>query len=799
MNRYLLLLTFLGYCTWLQAQTDKNCAFSLSGSVIDEHDRSSLEFATIFLIEVNRGVVADSTGFYSINKLCEGRYTVVVSHVSCQPDTLSLLIDKNTRQDLYLEHHAEALGQITIVGRGLAVQNSDRERTIGLNTIERYSQRNLGDVLKELPGVSSLNTGNNIVKPVIQGLYGSRIITVNHGVRMQDMEWGDEHGAMIDVNTAGQIKLISGGSALRYGGDALAGVILVEQPEVPQDTITGRTLLSGASNGLGGNITSEINISGKRGWFVKLQGTLRRFGDYRAPDYQLTNTGVFDKGASFSAGRHTSKGRFDAYYSIYDKDVAILAASHVGNIGDLVNAINSGQPQIIEDFSYEIGLPKQEVTHQMATLRLQRHTAMGSFQFQYDFQQNHRFEFDKRVGEDRNQPAIDLKLSTHSVTGYLSFNQDRDLPMETGLMYRYQNNFANPATGIRRLIPDYDKYEIGVYLNGSYQLSDRVALDGGLRFDFSRIDALKFYRKSRWEERGYQEDFPDIVVREYPTQLLTNPKFDYNNFSYTAGMIYHWEQNELRFNYAFVQRAPNPAELFSDGLHQGAARIELGDLRIEQEASHKLSFNWVGRKGMWDWNLAPYFNLVRDFVVLEPTGVEYTIRGSFPVWEYHQIDANIAGIDGELTANWDDNWQSNHSAMYIYGQDTEGDRPLINMPAPQTRNSVSFIRNSWKSLRITLESIYTFKQHRYPNNNFMVFVPETDSFQELDISSPPGGYHLLNLYASMEFEIFKTATVDLGISLVNMTNTRYRDYLNRLRYFADETGRSFEFNMTFNY
>ena len=105
----------------------------------------------------------------------------------------------------------------------------------------------------------------------------------------------------------------------------------------------------------------------------------------------------------------------------------------------------------------------------------------------------------------------------------------------------------------------------------------------------------------------------------------------------------------------------------------------------------------------------------------------------------------------------------------------------------------------WNALEITLESIYTFEQNRFPNNNFLVFIPETDSFEELDISTPPDGYHLLNLHASIDVALGNKNSLQVGFSVNNITNTRYRDYLNRLRFFADELGRSFEFSFAFNY
>ena len=45
------------------------------------------------------------------------------------------------------------------------------------------------------------------------------------------------------------------------------------------------------------------------------------------------------------------------------------------------------------------------------------------------------------------------------------------------------------------------------------------------------------------------------------------------------------DKNSFVFNYGLSNRAPNVSELFSDGLHHSAARIELGDLRLKKESS----------------------------------------------------------------------------------------------------------------------------------------------------------------------------------------------------------------------
>jgi iron complex outermembrane receptor protein len=89
-----------------------------------------------------------------------------------------------------------------------------------------------------------------------------------------------------------------------------------------------------------------------------------------------------------------------------------------------------------------------------------------------------------------NAVNIDYKKSLH------------DWNIKTGVNGSFQNNFANPATGIKPLIPNFNRVEFGTYGIVSYDLSDSFSIDTGLRYDYSRVDAAKFYLKSRWEERG---------------------------------------------------------------------------------------------------------------------------------------------------------------------------------------------------------------------------------------------------------------------------------------------------------
>ena len=157
-------------------------------------------------------------------------------------------------------------------------------------------------------------------------------------------------------------------------------------------------------------------------------------------------------------------------------------------------------------------------------------------------------------------------------------------------MGSYQNNIA-PNTGVRRLIPDYDKYDFGAYLIGDYRSSDQWLFEIGARFDYTQMDVFKYYRTSFWESRNYDQLFAELVVEEFGNQILTNPKLNFQNGSGTFGIVHNLdEKHKLFFNYSLTSRIPNPSELFSEGLHHSASRIELGDLTFNPEIGQKLSF-----------------------------------------------------------------------------------------------------------------------------------------------------------------------------------------------------------------
>jgi len=782
-------------CCSMQSYS-QDCNNTLYGSLLDIHDGSVLTGATVIVAQTGVGVLTDLDGNFVISNLCSATYQLQISHPSCSTKAFSVLIKDDTQKIFKLEHHLESLNEIIVSGKKTnRATKSIYENLVDQQTITTFSSGSLGDALNSISGVSSLNTGNTVVKPMINGLHSSRVLIINNGVQMQDQEWGAEHAPSIDINAVGTLKVIKGAGALQYGGNAIGGVVIASAPKVPLlDSLYGKTILSGSSNGLGGTVSSSLTRSNQNGLYTAFQGSLKRYGDFNAPNYNLSNTGVFERNIAATIGFNRIDYGVEAYYSLFKNEIGILRASHIGGAEDQVQAIASPVPSIINDFTYNIDAPRQDVTHHLARIKgFKNIENIGLISLQYDYQQNNRLEFDVRRGSNKDKASVDLVLDTQTLTIDVASDISEKLTTKFGIVGSLQTNYANPETGVRRLIPDYDKYSIAGFASGNYDINQKWVLEAGFRFDYTHMNVFKFYRRSFWQDRGYDNQFSDLVVEEIGNQLLVNPKLDFYNPSFTIGSKYSFGLYKLFANYSLSSRAPNASEQFSEGLHHSASRIELGDLQFTSETAHKISLTLQKIGERVNFTITPFATKIDDFILIEPTGIRQTIRGNFQVWEYRQTQAQMYGLDLDANLSLTDNVRFVHQFSLVKGYDKTSNEPLISMPAANTLNSLVYTNPNFNNISIAIQSNYVFRQNEFPNTNFEVVLP--DSIQTVDISTPPSGYHLLNLNITAAIR----PDMQVGLYVNNLLNTSYRNYLNRLRYYADDVGRNITLQLKYNY
>ncbi|MDR3273144.1 MAG: TonB-dependent receptor [Flavobacteriaceae bacterium] len=786
-----------------------NCRWGLSGKIADVHTGEPLDSVQITITNLDGNLkyetYSNGNGEYSIKPLCEGNYKIIVYHPDCSPKIFKLSVDKNTKRNFSLEHHEKELQEVLTVGRTQGRTKTSAESRLSGKQIAEYSETNIGTALSSISGVSAFSTGANIVKPVIHGLHSSRVPILNNGIRQEDQQWGVEHAPDIDLNAAQSLTVIKGAGALEYAGDAVGGIVLVEPKSLTKkDTLLGSVLTSYISNGRGGNVSANVEKGFGNGLSFSLQGTYKRLGDFSAPDYNLSNTGM--KENDFSAQVEYQKKRLGikGFYSYFGTNIGILKASSIGNLENLVEAINNRTPLIINPFSKEINAPRQTVTHQLAKLNAYTLFDVGKMSFTYGFQRNHREEYDLRRSEYADKPAVDLELTTHSFNFDFEHFEIHKFRGKAGLMYTYQKNFPIAGTGVSPLIPYYQKYNYGAYWTETYKASDRLTFEGGLRYDFQNIEALKLYTKSRWKSLGYDSLYSDLIVQDFGLSYLVNPMLNYNGFATVLGVNYQLgKSTDLTFNYSFSSRAPNAGELFSDGLHESAAAVEIGDLALKNEKSNKLIANLKTHLFNYrlKFELTLHYNYIHDFINEIPSGAEYSIRGAFPVWKYMQTNAEIFGADVDGSYQFSPHWNLITRFSIIYGQDTQYTLPLMNMPPTQWVNSLEYRNNDWEGFFSRLTSTSVFRKQRFPDYNFPVQVVRNGELvsEMLDISTPPSGFQLFDFESGFSLHITKKNHLDFSFSIKNIFNVSYREYLNRLRYYADEAGRNFVLKAQYNF
>lgn len=743
----------------------QDCQITLQGKVLDEHDLSPLEFTSVYLVESGIGTLADSSGYYMITGLCPGTYTLMASHVGCDPVEMQILLTKDTVIDLFAEHHIEILETITATAYKVAEAPSQTRSELSGVGLERLQGRSLAQMLSGISGVNIVRTGPGIGKPMIHGLYGNRILIVQNDVRQEGQQWGVDHAPEIDPTVAGKLTVIKGAEGVRYGPDALGGVILVTPDPLPRSAGMQGTVLSELqSNGWGGKIGATVQ-GGMRhpGWGWRSTGSIKVLGDASSPEYMLTNTGVREAGLSGQLGFTGNQSTVDVYYSLYKGQFGILRAAHIGNLTDLEAALSASEPWYHRPFSYNQTSPRQDVIHHLAKVEAsQQLSHMWTVKGRYSFQYDGRKEFDvRRSSGESDRPALDMVIISQQLDALAEHRPWRHFKGTFGSSVQYQSNYNIAGTGIRPLIPNYISSTVAVYGIERY-IRDNYELEAGLRYDYR-----------------YQE-----ISRYNAQNELESPLREFNNLNFSLGGLYRFDEAWTAIvNVGTAFRAPGVNELYSQGLHHATASIEQGDDQLNLEKGLKTVGTLTCKLKSIEFDISGYINSINGYIYLKPDeAYALTIRGAFPVFQYEQTDVLIYGTDISLRYVFLKNLQYAGQASLLWADDHGSDQPLFGMPPIQFRHNLSFqwpIDGNWKLLEADLGIKQVLRQYQAPN---------------YDYADVPPAYILVTAALTAAYQ---NKRFILGVD--NLLNSTYRDYLDRLRYFADGPGRNvyFKFNLQF--
>ena len=206
---------------------------------------------------------------------------------------------------------------------------------------------NLADALRNVPGVSDTSFAAGASRPVIRGMDAFRVALLENGISSSDVsEVGPDHGVPIDPLSARDIEVVRGAATLRYGSQAIGGVINEINNRVPFELPTAPFSgeVSGGYDSNGAASDGSILLDARAGQFALHADAFgRRASDYVTPDGTQANSffhgGGYSGGGSYFFGdgnaSHVGLGviHYDARYGI-PSDTTFIDMNQDKVVGD---------------------------------------------------------------------------------------------------------------------------------------------------------------------------------------------------------------------------------------------------------------------------------------------------------------------------------------------------------------------------------------------------------------------------------------------------------------------------------
>jgi len=626
------------------------------------------------------------------------------------------------------------------------------------NDLNPILQQYISKSISKLPGVSIISTGPGISKPSIRGLSYDRVVVYSQGVRLENQQWGDEHGIGVSTSGINSIEVIKGPSYVLYGSDAMGGVLYIEPERYSNDFSVD---YMGFYNSNYNGITNNLGIKGSSGKFSYLaRANMVDNQSFSTPDGEVENTWFKENDIQAGLKYETEKFSSDLRLSM---NFSELGLPHMEEGDDDHDDHDEEGHDDHDEEGHEDHY--QELSH--TTL-----TWVNTFDLGNDHelnvtlgrQLNDRKEFggheeeeghddheeeghegheeEGHEGHEEGEAELDMELSTNTLDISLVMPQSENLNLTIGANILSQEN---KNFGHEELIPDAEKKDFGLYALGQITMENGAALLG-----------------VRYDNRSISSDMGSA---------------DFSNFNGSVGIKRDFENSSLRFNIGSGYRAPNLIELFADGVHHGTFRYEKGNVNLVAEKSFQtdISFDINNEDSSVSFNL--FYNDISDYIYISPSRDR---MDGFAVFNYMQQDSELYGGEISFDKKTGFDWLSyNTSLEYIFAESADGEAlPFI---SPLTFNQVFNIDFS-SNYSFEIDFLAKAKQGRVS-----MFEEETD------------GYSILNLSGNWMTSFLEN---DLNIfwSVNNVFDKEYYDHLSRFKTAGiEEMGRNISVGLKYKF
>lgn len=723
---------------------------SLSGRIVDE-DGFPIP-ATIYIPQLERGTSADIDGMFQLEQIPNGNHEIIFSFLGYASYSKKIRFPRETEETIEVVLKSSSVEMdpviLSVPFHQLQGDNVMKVEQIRIADLKKDGALNLSDGISNMAGVHTINTGVGIGKPVIRGLSSNRVLTYAQDVRLENQQFGEEHGLGINDSGIESVEVIKGPASLLYGSDALGGVLYLN-PErfAAEGAFAADANASLYSNTKGSNVNLGIKNT-VEGFGILARGAYSEHSDYKTGNgKRATNSRHLERdfktGAQYKTDYFTSALR----YNYNQTELGIAEA-----IGE-------------QTTSRSMELPYQEVTNHILswnnTLNFEKSKVTAKLGYitndRKEFEDEHDHGHDQ---EDHNHdheheevaPSLRLKLNTFNYDVKYHLPSKDKLETIVGVQGMYQQN---KNAGEEILIPDATTNDMGVFATGHYHL-DKLDFQAGLRLDHRKINI-----KETWDE--HNQSLIEAASKDF-TSLNAALGVKWDVLDYLVG----------RLNIASGFRAPNLAELTSDGVHHGTFRYEIGSLDLTHEQNLQVDLSMELKLRNVELYANGFYNTVKDYIYLEPTDQQIE---EVPVYRYKQNNARLYG--GEFGFHYhptEMDWLhfDNNFEMVIGKQDNGEYLPFIPAHSFSNRAQVYFKDGN------IFENTTAFVQVKtaLAQNKLSTFETRT------------GGYSVVNLGASTSFD-WSNSRIELGVSVTNLLDKEYVSHLSRLKeHFIPDIGRN---------
>ena len=761
------------------SSTNTQAAFT--GKITDAKTGEPLDGASILFPDLKLGTHADNSGKFQFAHLPAGHYLIEISHIGYTSIIEHVDINENTERNFALQ--PTVLENQTVIVTGVSNATNIKKAPIPVTALRRAellqsSSTNIIDALAKKPGISQLSTGPGISKPVIRGLGYNRVLVINEGVRQEGQQWGDEHGIEIDELSINRAEILKGPASLMYGSDALAGVInLITNVPVSEGTIKGNILTNIQSNS---NLHAlNTNIAGnKKGFNWNVYGTLKSAGNYQNKyDGNVPGSSFNEKNAGGYIGINRKWGYSHLIFSTFNQNVGLVEGDRDDATGRFILFAGTPLERIATDDDLDKRkpfIPRQNIRHNKIITDNNLAIGKSRLKLNVGYQKNQRKEFADPEDESEAELFFDMNTVTYNAQLVLPEVKEWHLTIGANGMYQMSKNKAEEV-----LIPEYNLFDVGgfVYVQRYFK---QLTLSGGARFDNRSVDSKEFFEGPNLKFSAFNRSF--------------------SNFSGSVGVSYEpADFLTLKANIARGFRAPNIAELGSNGVHEGTFRYEYGDKNLKSETSLQLDGGVEVNYEHFNLGIAGFYNGINDFIFYRK--LESVFGGDsiinvdgedISAFQFDQNDAKLSGLEVSLDIHPHPlDWLHFENAVsFVRGRFDEKIGGTDNLPLIPATKLSSELEASFKKTGKTLRNFYL----KVEMDNFF---KQDKPFFAYDTETSTPGYTLLN--AGIGADILnkkEKAIFNIHFAAINLTDAAYQNHLSRLKYAGENmvTGRVGVFN-----